>query len=218
MKLKSILAVALCAVGLAAFADDPLGSKDNPWDIGTPTASDVEAWTNGMGRLDIDGTGAMTDFSAPSPAPWAGGSVTEAVVGSNVTVIGASAFKSCPNLKTLVLNEQTPPTLGAGNDFSKAKIFVPAGKADAYRASGDWTAYADAIEEMRSVKGKELTTHLYEMTYSWWDAVKANDIGEKLAALMEKVFNWQEEQDDYFFPYQFFDWYEGFASRALCTS
>ena len=150
---KCLVLGALCAVGLMAFAGDPLGSKDNPWDIGTPTASDVEAWTNGMGRLDIDGTGAMTDFSAPSPAPWAGGSFTEAVVGSNVTAIGESAFKSCPNLKTLVLNEQTPPTLGAGNDFAAdVKIFVPAGKAGAYRASEGWKAYKDAIEEMGSVK------------------------------------------------------------------
>ena len=155
-KLKSMFAIALCAVGLAAFADDPLGSKDgskdNPWDIGTPTASDVEAWTNGMGRLDIDGTGAMMDFSAPSPAPWADASFTEAVVGSNVTAIGASAFMSCPNLKTLVLNEQTPPTLGANNDFSKAKIFVPAGKAGAYRASEGWKAYKYAIKAMGSVE------------------------------------------------------------------
>lgn len=148
-KLKSILAIALCAVGLAAFAEDPLGSQENPWLVGSPNEADVEAWTNGMGRLDIDGTGAMMDFSALSPAPWEFGSVTEAVVGSNVTAIGTSAFR---NLKTLVLNEQTPPTLGAGNDFSKAKIFVPAGKAGAYRASEGWKAYKDAIKEMGSVK------------------------------------------------------------------
>ena len=152
MKLKSILAIALCAVGMSAFAEDPLGSKENPWLVGSPNAAGVEAWTNGMGRLDIDGTGAMTDFSASSPAPWADGFVTEAVVGSNVTVIGVNAFKSCPNLKTLVLNEQTPPTLGANNDFSKAKIFVPAGKAGAYRASEGWKAYKDAIKEMGSVE------------------------------------------------------------------
>ena len=151
-KLKSILAVALCAVGLAAFAEDPLGSKENPWLVGSPNEAGVEAWTNGMGRLDIDGTGAMMDFSASSPAQWADASFTEAVVGSNVTAIGASAFRSCPNLKTLVLNEQTPPTLGANNDFSKAKIFVPAGKAGAYRASEGWKAYKDAIKEMGSVE------------------------------------------------------------------
>ena len=181
---RGFLAAALCAVGLAAFADDPQGSKEDPWLVGSPNEADVEAWTNGMGRLDIDGEGAMMGFSASSPAPWAGGSVTEAVVGSNVTVIGACAFKSCPNLKTLVLNEQTPPTLGENNELANVKIFVPAGKAGDYRTSGDWAAYADAIEEMRSVKGKELTKHLYEMTYSWWDATKANDIGEMLAAYM----------------------------------
>ena len=215
-KLKSILAIALCAVGLAAFADDPLGSKDNPWDIGTPTPGDVEAWTNGMGRLDIDGTGAMTDFSASSPAPWADGSVTEAVVGSNVTVIGVSAFKSCPNLKTLVLNEQTPPTLGESNELANVKIFVPAGKADAYRASEGWKAYEDAIEEMRSVKGKELTKHLYEMTYNWWDAVKANDIGEKLADFMSE--SGQSEANGMSVPHAIPAWFGELQGAVLCTS
>ena len=40
-KLKSMLAVALCAVGLAAFAEKPEisavseeGCADNPWDVG----------------------------------------------------------------------------------------------------------------------------------------------------------------------------------------
>ena len=217
MKLKSILAIALCAVGLSAFAAPfGAGTEDDPWKIGKSTAGDVEAWTNGTGRLEInapDGESAMMDFD--TSAPWAGAVVTESVVGSNVTAIGKNAFANCSSLRTLVLNEQTPPALGEGNDFNGVKIFVPAGAADAYRAA--WPTLATQIAEMRTVKGDPLTKHLYEMTYNWWDATKANDIGEKLAALME-VFNWQEEQDDYFFPYQFFDWYEGFASRALCTS
>ena len=144
---KKIIAVALCAVGFAAFAADPLGSKGNPWDIGTPTASDVEAWTNGTGRLDIDGTDAMQDFQ--SAAPWAGDAVMEGVVGSDVTVIGANAFAGCTALKTLVLNEQTPPTLGAGNDFAAdVTIFVPDGAADA-----DEAVVAGAVPEFGALDG-----------------------------------------------------------------
>ena len=223
--IKSILAIALCAVGFSAFAA-PLGTgtEDDPWLVGAVQNADVKAWTNGTGRLDISvalGVLASDMMDFAEFAPWKDAAVTECVIDSGVTSIGENAFAGCTTLKTLVLNDQTPLTLEEGNDFAAGvTIFVPAGAAGDYCGDAQWAAYVNQIDEMCTKKGPDnkLTKQLYDMTYKWWDAKSANDIGERLAALMEKVFNWQEEQDDYFFPYQFFDWYKNFNDRALCTS
>ena len=193
-----------------------LGSEELPWKVGVTATDTVAAYTNGKGRLEIIGDGAMQGFD--TSAPWAGDALTEALVGADVTAIGKNAFAGCRGLKTLVVSAEEPPALGMGNDLAGVKIFVPAGKAETYRANAQWMASKGEIDEMCTEKGEPLAKHLYEMTYNWWDATKANDIGEKLAEAMEVIAAWEDLMDDCFFPYQFFIWYEDFASRALCTS
>ena len=139
MKLKSILAIALCAVGLSAFAEEPAGSEGNPWLVGTPNEADVKAWTNGTGKLTIEGTCAMKDFGAGDPAPWYNDreaittveiksgvtriglstflqcSVLESVtIPSSVTSIGQSAFTSCKGLKSVTI----PPSVTSISDYA----------------------------------------------------------------------------------------------------
>ena len=190
-----------------------LGCKELPWKVGVTATDTVAACTNGTERLEIIGEGAMMGFA--TVAPWASDALTEAVVGAGVTTFGANAFAGCSGLETMALSAAVPPALGAGNDLAGMKIFVPAGTADAYRADADWSDYADAIDEMCTDKGEPLAKHLYEMTYNWWDATKANDVGEMLAKLTAP--SKQDEANGMSVPHAIPAWF-GELQGALCTS
>ena len=188
------------------------GGEAMPWKVGATASDTLTACTNGTGRLVIVGEGEMAGFDGS--APWAGTGVTECLVSAGVTEIGRNAFGGCPELDTLVLYGGTPPALGSGNDLAGVKIFVPADSADDYRAA--WPALSGRIEEMRSAR-RELTKHLYEIEYRWWDADKANSTAEKLAETLQTLAALKEIYD-YFLPCQFFDWYNDASASALCTS
>ena len=71
------------------------GSDGKPWDV-SADGSAVVAWTNGLGRLVIEGVGDMRDFDSDSSVPWHGledgiGAVT---IGPGVTTIGLNALAS----------------------------------------------------------------------------------------------------------------------------
>ena len=73
----------------------PEGSDGKPWQIAA-AGSTVVAWTNGLGRLVIEGDGAMCDFDSAASVPWHGlesgiGAVT---IGAGVTTVGKNALAS----------------------------------------------------------------------------------------------------------------------------
>ena len=74
--------------------------------------------------------------------------VTNEDVIYSVTAIDASAFSGCTSLLCLILNSETPPTLGS-NAFSACTalnaIGVPEGTAAAYKAAAGWLDYEDKI-------------------------------------------------------------------------
>lgn len=61
---KTMLAAALCAIGLSAFAEGS-GALDDPWKVGGTDSTDdlVEAWTNGTGVLTVQGAGSVTNLA-----------------------------------------------------------------------------------------------------------------------------------------------------------
>ena len=77
-------------------------------------------------------------------------SLIKAVIGSGVKNIGSSAFKNCIFLNEIICKPTTPPT-GGSNMFksigTSAKIYVPVGSGDAYKAANYWSDYASIIEE-----------------------------------------------------------------------
>ena len=89
---------------IRAIGEERLGSKDNPWEIGSPNAADVKAWTSGT-KLVIEGAGEMCDFMILNEVPWHGlGSLlTEVVIEEGVASIGANAFASCEGLTSVTI-------------------------------------------------------------------------------------------------------------------
>ena len=67
---------------------------------------------------------------------------------SNATSIDSYAFLSCANLKTVVVNNETPPTLGEFDIFlmcdSLESIYVPDAAVSSYQSA--WSAYSDKIK------------------------------------------------------------------------
>ena len=75
------------------------GDRDRPWKAGTS----VTAWTNGTGRLVIQGSGTMYDFEDAASVPWAGAAdeVTTVTVEGGVTHIGKNVFAEMDNLVSI---------------------------------------------------------------------------------------------------------------------
>lgn len=71
---------------------------------------------------------------------------------STVSEIGPDAFNYCTSLSDITCLAETPPTLDLDNlpfaNMDVPNIYVPAGKADIYKAADGWITYADKIQEM----------------------------------------------------------------------
>ena len=77
-------------------------------------------------------------------------SLESVVIGAGVKYIYDNAFRYCYALKSVTCKPTTPPT-GGSNMFegisSSAKIYVPTGSGDAYKAKQYWSDYASLITE-----------------------------------------------------------------------
>ena len=92
----------------ATFDLPPEGNELNPWTIGAEgLEDDVKAWTNGEGRLVIEGRGAlrvaMRNFANAADVPWAdcADEVTEVTIAVGVTNVGKNAFVAIDNLRSI---------------------------------------------------------------------------------------------------------------------
>ena len=70
------------------------------------TCGENLTWTlDSKGTLTISGTGAMTDYSNDSNAPWfnSRSSIKSVIIESGVTTIGESAFFECISLESVTI-------------------------------------------------------------------------------------------------------------------
>ena len=82
---------------MSAFAADVVASG---------TCGEKLTWTlDSEGTLTISGTGAMTDYSYDSKAPWysSRSSIKSVTIGNSVTSIGYSAFSGCSSLASVTI-------------------------------------------------------------------------------------------------------------------
>ena len=96
-----------------------------------------------LGEVDLAGNATTVNGST-----FAGNTgLTTVNLPKTVTSIAANAFANCTNLISVILNSDTPPTLGSnafvGNE-SHRRIYVPADKVNAYKTA--WPTYASVIE------------------------------------------------------------------------
>ena len=73
--------------------------------------------------------------------------LTEVNIASTVTSIGNNAFKDCPQMNVIIVNNTTPPTLGnnAFDGTNDCPIQVPCGYASTYKSASGWSTYASRI-------------------------------------------------------------------------
>ena len=95
--LKSIIVAALCAVGMAAFAEpQTIDGSGVTWEL-----------TDGNTVLTIGGSGAMPDFKIAEGlyAPWYSEreTITTVKIGSGVTRIGSFAFYDCQTMASVTI-------------------------------------------------------------------------------------------------------------------
>ena len=80
-----------------------------------------------------------------------GSKLTSVVIPSTVTKLGYSAFLYNENLAVVTMLPTTPPTLEPELPFGECEaltaIYVPAGCADTYKTTGDWSTYAALIKD-----------------------------------------------------------------------
>ena len=131
LALLMALCLTLSMMPMAAFADGEekptsgvcgaTGNENNvTW---TLTANDDNA-TNPTYTLTISGSGAMADYTAVSQQPWASyqTSITEVVIGENVSKIGNLAFCYFPALESITVDSNnTSYSSESGILFSKDK-------------------------------------------------------------------------------------------------
>ena len=68
-----------------------------------------------------------------------------------LTSIGVQTFCNCSSLRTLVVESETPPTLGGnclGGTNSGLLIYVPDNSLDTYKTTDGWVSYADKIKPL----------------------------------------------------------------------
>ena len=79
--------------------------------------------------------------------------LTSITIPSLVKKIDNMCFYSCGNIRTMVCEPTTPPTLGINALPSNATIYVPDASVDAYKAANNWSAAASRIHPISELGG-----------------------------------------------------------------
>lgn len=134
------------SIGAAAFYNCPL-------------AGELQLYVTNVSQ-DAFGNSKLTrvylyNVSVVSKQAFQGSKEIEMVeLGDKVTSIGSYAFYQSPaKMTTIICRAATPPTLGDGNTFTKATIYVPDASVDAYKAATGWSTHAARIKGLSEYNG-----------------------------------------------------------------
>lgn len=107
-----------------------------------------------IGSQAFSGCTSLSSVTIPSSVTEIGATaflntdLTSVTIPSSVTNIGFQAFCNCRRLYEVIVNCQTPPTLGSSvfdNNASGRLIKVPANKVSTYQGANGWSTYASSI-------------------------------------------------------------------------
>lgn len=115
--------------------NDPLSTATIHTVIDSGTCGEDLVWLlYDTGRLEIIGTGAMTDWTAPNKIPWYDyrTTVSEIIIGEGVTSVGKYAFVSCTAQKSITIPESmvSIEASALGNSHNITVIHYASDKSD----------------------------------------------------------------------------------------
>ncbi|MBQ3151757.1 MAG: leucine-rich repeat domain-containing protein, partial [Clostridia bacterium] len=129
------------------------------------TCGDNLTWTldTSTGKLTISGTGAMTNWSSSSSAPWYSNrsSVKSVTIGNSVTSIGSYAFYGCTNLTSVTI----PDSVTSIGDY-------------AFRG----------CDSLTSVTIPDSVTSIDDGAFAWCDSLTSVTIGNSVTSIGNSAF------------------------------
>ena len=129
------------------------------------TCGDNLTWTldTSTGKLTISGTGAMTNWSSSSSAPWYSNrsSVKSVTIGNSVTSIGSYAFYGCTNLTSVTI----PDSVTSIGDY-------------AFRG----------CDSLTSVTIPDSVTSIDDGAFAWCDSLTSVTIGNSVTSIGSSAF------------------------------
>ena len=109
------------------------------------TSIGIQAFQNCISLTDISFPSCLTNIGSYAFQNCSG--LSEVTLSSGLTSIGNGAFRNCTSLKAIMLQGDTPPSLGSKifEAAPLARIDVPSASTLTYKTHDDWSVYADLI-------------------------------------------------------------------------
>lgn len=168
MKRKYLIAVLLAVIFVFTFTFTACGGEETGWTIpsdgGRITASLEDNGKYGF-ILNVEGQGAMQDYSSKKDAPWYGksGRITGIAIFDGITAVAANAFTDCRVEYVIIPESVTAIGANAFNELTNICAYAPL-KSDgglkiylysetAPTAEGDFWRFENGVPEIwREVK------------------------------------------------------------------
>lgn len=116
-------------------------------------------WPSGIesiGFYSFSHCSGLTSVTIPNSVTSIGGDafrscsgLTSVIIPNSVTIIDNYAFINCSGLESITIEATAPPTLsgtGAFSNTNNCPIYVPAKSVRAYKASTNWSKFANRIQ------------------------------------------------------------------------
>ena len=163
-KLAAVFLLLLLCTGLLA------ASACAAEEVASGTCGKNLTWVlDSDGTLTISGTGAMTNYTSSSSAPWYSRrtSIKNVVIGDGVTSIGCSAFGSCTNLGDIYYG-------GSKSDWEAIKIYFGNDCIDDVSIHYNWNAEPAITKLENTASGIKVTWGAVEGAESYRLFVKTS--------------------------------------------
>ena len=161
---------------LTIYGEGPMYNYKDIDDYGYPWREcsikylEIENGVTSVGDLNFPYKG-MISMSFPNSVTSIGvyaflgcGDLTSITLPNSVTKIGKSAFLSCDNLATIVSEIENPFSIDNSvfsSVLSKAKLIVPKGTIDKYKATDGWKGFANIVEATENEEGDITDNGIY---------------------------------------------------------
>lgn len=140
-KPRMILPNTISSIGESAFENSKISAINIPTSL-TSIGNRVFRGCSNLSSITIP-----SNILAIGDMAFYAANLSELIIPSNVASIGGSAFTSNYNMTSIIVNRNTPPTIGARvfDNTNNCPIYVPSGRVDVYKEAENWSNYASRI-------------------------------------------------------------------------